>query len=156
NPLLGHDLAAMAAPVTKWSVEIERADEIAAVMRRAFKVATDAPQGPVFVALPIDVMEQDTDIEASAPDQLWRSTLPNPAGVEALASLLLTARNPAILAGDDVARSGAESDLVALVEAIGASVWFEGLRHHAPFPTSHPNYRQSLPGDARQVKKALG
>ena len=60
NPLLGHDLVAMAAPVTKWSVQIERADEIAPIMRRAFKVATDAPQGPVFVSLPIDVMEQET------------------------------------------------------------------------------------------------
>ena len=42
NPLLGHDLVAMAAPVTKWSVQIERADEIAPILRRAFKVATDA------------------------------------------------------------------------------------------------------------------
>ena len=46
NPLLGHDLVAMAAPVTKWSVQVERADEIAPILRRAFKVATDAPQGP--------------------------------------------------------------------------------------------------------------
>jgi benzoylformate decarboxylase len=68
SPLLGHDLVAMAAPVTKWSVQIERADEIAPVMRRAFKVATDAPQGPVFVSLPIDVMEQETAVDASAPD----------------------------------------------------------------------------------------
>ena len=64
NPLLGHDLVAMAAPVTKWSVQIERADEIAPILRRAFKVATDAPQGPVFVSLPIDVMEQETSVEA--------------------------------------------------------------------------------------------
>jgi benzoylformate decarboxylase len=35
NPLLGHDLVAMAAPVTKWSVQIERADEIAPILRRA-------------------------------------------------------------------------------------------------------------------------
>jgi benzoylformate decarboxylase len=156
NPLLGHDLVAMAAPVTKWSVQIERADEIAPIMRRAFKVAADAPQGPVFVSLPIDVLEQETAIEASTPDKLWRSTHPAPAGVEALAALLLKSKSPAILAGDDVARSGAEQALVALTEAIGASVWFEGLRQHAPFPTSHPNYWQSLPGDARQVKKALG
>jgi benzoylformate decarboxylase len=60
------------------------------------------------------------------------------------------------MAGDDVARSGAEQALVALSEAIGASVWFEGLRHHAAFSTGHPNYRQSLPGDARQVRTALG
>ena len=114
NPLLGHDLVAMAAPVTKWSVQIERADEIAPIMRRAFKVATDAPQGPVFVSLPIDVMEQETSVDASAPDNLWRSTRPDPAGVEALATLLLKSKKPAIIAGDDVARSGGEQALVAL------------------------------------------
>ncbi|MHC1945450.1 thiamine pyrophosphate-binding protein [Bradyrhizobium sp. UFLA06-06] len=155
NPLLGHDLVAMAAPVTKWSVQIERADEIAPIMRRAFKVATDAPQGPVFVSLPIDVMEQETAVDALPPDNLWRSTRPDPAGIEALVALLLKSKKPAIIAGDDVARSGGEQALVALTEAVGATVWFEGLRHHAPFPTSHPSYRQSLPGDARQVRKAL-
>jgi benzoylformate decarboxylase len=156
NPLLGHDLVAMAAPVTKWSVQIERADEIAPIMRRAFKVATDAPQGPVFVSLPIDVLEQETDVEAMAPDNLWRTTRPDPEGIEALVALLLKAKNPAIIAGDDVAISRGEGALVALAEAIGATVWFEGLRHHAPFPTGHPSYRQSLPGDARQVRKVLG
>src|SRR3954466_2798109 len=71
NPVLGHDLVAMAAPVTKWSVQIEHADELAPVLRRAFKVATDAPKGPVFVALPINVLEQETDVEAISPDKLW-------------------------------------------------------------------------------------
>jgi benzoylformate decarboxylase len=156
QPLLGHDLVAMAAPVTKWSVQIERADEIAPIMRRAFKVATDAPQGPVFVALPIDVMEQETSIEAPAADKLWRATYPDPRGIAALASLLLKSQNPVIVAGDDIARSDATDALVALADAIGASVWFEGLRHHAPFPTSHPGYRGSLPGDAAQVRKVLG
>jgi benzoylformate decarboxylase len=136
-------------------VQIERADEIAPILRRAFKVATDAPQGPVFVSLPIDVMEQETSVEAVAADKLWRAAHPDPKGIEALASLLLKSQNPAIVAGDDVARSGATDALVALTETIGAPVWFEGLRHHAPFPTSHPNYRASLPGDATQVRKAF-
>jgi benzoylformate decarboxylase len=156
NPLLGHDLVAMAAPVTKWSVQIERADEIAPILRRAFKVATDAPQGPVFVALPIDVMEQETAVEAPAADKLWRAAHPDPKGIEALAALLLKSQSPVIIAGDDIARSDATGALVALTEAIGAPVWFEGLRHHAPFPTGHPSYRASLPGDAAQVRKALG
>jgi benzoylformate decarboxylase len=155
NPLLGHDLVAMAAPVTKWSVQVERADEIAPILRRAFKVATDSPKGPIFVSLPIDVMEQETSVEAIGPDKLWRSTHPDPKGLEEVASLLLKSASPAIVAGDDVARSGAHEGLVALAETIGASVWFEGLRHHAPFPTSHPNCRQALPGDAAQVRKAL-
>ena len=156
NPLLSHDLVAMAAPVTKWSVQVERADELAPILRRAFKVATDSPKGPVFVSLPIDVMEQETVTEATVPDRLWRSAHPDPKGLEEAARLLLKAKSPAIIAGDDVARSKAEAELVALAEAIGASVWFEGLRHHASFPTNHPNYRQSLPSDAAQVRKALG
>src|SRR6185437_13050956 len=128
NPLLGHDLVAMAAPVTKWSVQVERADELAPILRRAFKLATDAPNGPVFVSLPIDVLEQETAIEAIGPDRLWRSAHPDPKGLEEAAGLLLKAKNPAIVAGDDVARSKAEAELVALAESIGASVWFEGLR----------------------------
>src|SRR6478609_4433040 len=155
NPLLGHDLVAIAAPVTKWSVQAERADEIAPILRRAFKVATDAPKGPVFVSLPIDVLEQETAVEPIAPDRLWHSSRPDPRGLEEVASLLLKSARPTIVAGDDVARSGALGPLVTLAETIGASVWFEGLRAHASFPTSHPNYRQSLPGDAAQVRKAF-
>lgn len=155
HPVLGHDLVAMAAPVTKWSVQVERADELAPVLRRAFKVATDAPQGPVFVSLPIDVMEQETDVEAAAPDRLWRAAAPDPKGVADIASILLGSQNPVIIAGDDVARSGATGELVALAEQIGACVWSEGLRHHVSFPTAHPNYRASLPGDAAQIRKAL-
>jgi benzoylformate decarboxylase len=155
NPVLGHDLVAMAAPVTKWSVQVERADEIAAVLRRAFKTATDAPKGPVFVALPIDVLEQETQVEAATPDRLWRAAAPDPKGIAEIASQLLKSQNPVVVAGDDVARSGATGALVTLVEQIGASVWFEGLRHHVSFPTAHANYRMSLPGDAAQIRKAL-
>jgi benzoylformate decarboxylase len=64
GPVLGHDLVAMAAPLTKWSVQVERADEFALIMHRALKIATDPPAGPVFVALPIDVLEQETDLAA--------------------------------------------------------------------------------------------
>jgi len=156
NPLLSHDLVAMAEPVCKWSVQVERADEIAPILRRAFKVATDQPRGPVFVSLPIDVMEQETSVEAIAPAKLWRSPQADPEGIEEVALLLLKSASPAIVAGDDVARSGAGDVLVALAETIGASVWSKGLRHHASFPTGHPNYRQSLPGDAAQLRKALG
>src|ERR1700753_2637647 len=96
GPVLGHDLVVMAAPVTKWSVQIERADEIAPILRRAFKVATDAPMGPVFVALPIDVLEQETSIEAPGADKLWRATYPDPRGIDALALLLLKSQNPVV------------------------------------------------------------
>jgi benzoylformate decarboxylase len=155
EPLLGHDLAAMAAPVTKWSVQVERADEMAPLLRRAFKVASDAPSGPVFVSLPIDVMEQETEIGALRPDRLWRAPPADAAGIAEIVRLLLGSRNPAIVSGDDVARAGAHEALVALAEAVGAPVWFEGLHHHASFPSAHPSCRQSVPFDAVGIRKTF-
>jgi len=155
GPVLGHDLVAMAAPVTKWSVQVERADELGPILHRAFKVARDAPSGPVFVALPIDVLEQETDQLALPRGALYVEHEPDPAGVAAMAAALRASRRPAIVAGDDVARRGAVPELLALAEALGAAVWVEGLRQHAPFPTTHPGYRGSLPYDAAAIRKAL-
>ena len=64
----------------------------------------------------------------ASPAHLFAASRPDPAGIDAMARLLMAAKNPAIVAGDDVARAGADKTLVKLVESIGASVWFEGLR----------------------------
>jgi benzoylformate decarboxylase len=154
-PLLGHDLAAMAAPVTKWSAQVERADELAPALARAFKIAQDPPAGPVFLALPIDVLEQETDGAAWPAAALHLGHEPDPAGVAAAAEALASSRRPVIVAGDDVARGGAHEELVALAELLGAEVWVEGLRFHSVFPTSHPSYRGALPFDAAAIRKTL-
>jgi len=153
GPVLGHDLVAMAAPLTKWSVQVERADELALIMRRALKIASDPPAGPVFVALPIDVMEQETDQAPLPPGRLHRATEPDPAGIEAAAALLLGSRRPAIVVGDDAA--GATAELTALAEQLGAAVWCEGIRAHQVVPSAHPNFRLGLPFDAVAIRRAL-
>ena len=43
EPMLGHDLVAMARPLVKWSAQVEHADEMAAIMARAFKIARNRP-----------------------------------------------------------------------------------------------------------------
>ena len=154
-PLLGHDLVAMAAPVVKWSLQVERADELGAALHRALKVAHDPPTGPVFMALPIDVLEQETDQPALPPGALYRRVEPDPAGVAAAAAVLLASRSPVIVAGDDVARAGASDDLLALARRLGAGVWFEGLRQHVVLATDHPNCRGALPFDAVAIARAL-
>lgn len=155
DPVLGHDLAAIAAPVTKWSVQVERADELGPILQRAFKIANEAPAGPVFVALPIDVMEQETTVPAGKPGHSFTATRPDPAGIAAMAKLLAAAKAPAIVAGDDVARSSAHRTLVKLTEKVGASVWFEGLRGQNSFPTDHPAARGTLAFDAPGIAKQL-
>jgi benzoylformate decarboxylase len=155
EPLLGHDLAAMAAPLTKWSVQVERADEMALVLHRALKVAQDPPAGPVFVALPIDVLEQATEIGALPPSALYRASEADPAGVGAAAELLLGSHSPVIAVGDGVARARAQDELVALAELVGAPVWYEGQHHHIDFPTSHPNARVRTPVEAAGLRKVF-
>lgn len=155
EPILGHDLAAMAAPVTKWSAEVRTADEMDEVLRRAFQVANDPPFGPVFVALPIDVMEQETANGALQPGVTYRATMPEAAGVEAAASLLQQARRPVIAVGDEPGRCGAVAELVALAERIGAPVWTEGIRGHVSFPGSHPQARGALPFDATAIRRSF-
>ena len=155
NPVLGHDLVAMAEPVTKWSVQVERGDEMGPILRRAFKVAHDPPAGPVFVALPIDVMEQETELGPASPADLHRAPPPSADGIAAIAAKLLAAKRPTIVAGDDIARAGANDALVRLAEVLGASVWTEGLKLHNAFPTSHPSARLGLPLDAVAIAKAL-
>ena len=153
GPVLGHDLVAMAAPLTKWSVQVERADEFALIMHRALKIATDPPAGPVFVALPIDVLEQETDLAPFVPGRLYRAPEPDPAGVQAAAELLRSARRPAIVVGDDAASAAVE--VAALAEQLGAVVWCEGIRARQVMPTAHPNFRLGLPFDAVAIRGAL-
>ena len=155
DPLLGHDLVAMAAPVTKWSVQAERADELSLLLHRAFKVANDPPAGPVFVALPIDVMEQESENEPVAPGTLHRAGPAAPAGVAEAAALLAGRQSPVIVVGDEVARFGAGAEVVALAEALGAAIWTEGVRMHASVPSNHPNFRLALGFDALSIRKAL-
>ena len=155
SPLLSHDLVAMAAPVVKWSVEPNSADEIGPIMQRAFKVAMEAPQGPVFVALPINVMEQESTIAATTMGHAFDALTPDAEGIELLREFFADAKSPAIVAGDEVARSGAFHTLVLLAEQLGAPVYNEPLRAQLAFPNNHPSYAGRLPLEAGSIRQTL-
>jgi len=155
DPLLGHDLVAMAAPLVKWSVQAETADELPLLLNRACKIAREEPSGPVFVALPINVMEQETRNAPLAPARIFARASPDPAGVAEAAALLVSARQPAIVCGDSVARAGAVAELVALAEQVGASVWAEAIPARLNFPTGHPNFRDRLGADFSLIRQSL-
>ena len=59
DPLLSGDLVTLSSGVSKWSHEARSARELGTVMRRAFRLAGSHPQGPVFVSLPSDVLEEE-------------------------------------------------------------------------------------------------
>ena len=156
EPVLWHDLVAMAAPVTKWSVQAESADELPDLLHRAFKIAQDPPTGPVFVALPLNVMIQETHHAPLTPSRIFRRSLADPEGIQAAADLLLASQRPIIFCGDKVARTDAVGELIALAERIGASVHGEILPAHSNFPNHHPNFSNRGAGDYGQIRAIAG
>jgi len=155
EPLLSHNLVAMARPVTKWGTQLRSADEVAPAMRRAFEIANEPPKGPVFVALPVDVMSQQTLISAEKSDLLLPPSRVPEHTMAKIAAMMVGAKNPAIIACDDVARSGSVSAMVALAEHTGASVYAEAMRGHVSFPNRHPNFAGILPVDTGGIRRTL-
>src|SRR5258708_7740406 len=60
DPVLGHDLAAMAAPLTKLNVQVERPHAMGPDLQPALQIANQTPARPGFVALPIAVLGEGT------------------------------------------------------------------------------------------------
>src|SRR5262249_44811263 len=57
------DLVAIARPVTKHAMRVVDPGSVLRVIRRAVKIAMTPPRGPVFVALPLDVLDAPNDEE---------------------------------------------------------------------------------------------
>jgi benzoylformate decarboxylase len=64
EPLLSGDLVGLARGVVKWGYQVTSAAELGVILRRAFLSAASPDPGPVFVAIPSDVL--DTEIDAGA------------------------------------------------------------------------------------------
>ena len=155
EPVLSHDLVSMAKPLAKWSVQLQHVEEIPVIFPRAFKVAQDPPRGPVFIALPGNIIDQEADLilpSASAP---YRRNRPDPEGLTAAAALLSQAANPVIICGDGVTASHAEAELVHVAELLGAHVWTAVLSGSLGFPNTHPHFRGGLPGEYSAIRRAL-
>ena len=155
DPLLGHDLVAMAEPLTKWSVEAATADEMPLVMHRALKAAQEHPAGPVFVSLPMNVMEAETNQPLMPLGSHMNASLPQPEALERMSALLLSSKRPIIFCGDFVARSGARDLLVELAEFCGAAVHTDVLPSLVNFPTQHPCFQGRGAGDQAALRKVM-
>jgi len=156
EPHLTGPLVEMARPLCKWAYQVEHAHDVPQALRRAFKIAADPPQGPVFLGIPMDVMDEEADVEIQATAYTsWRAR-PDPTALEKAAALLLEARNPMIMAGDRVALSDAQPELIALAEQLGASI-FENYASEFNVPAAHPlNLGQiSFTGGPQQLQSAL-
>jgi benzoylformate decarboxylase len=129
--------------------------EIPAAMARAFKIAQTPPSGPVFLSLPVNVMEERAEIELPPVTRIGSRVRGDLSKIKEAAALLASATNPAIIAGDGCARSGALGQLVKLAEMLAARVHAEPLNSLLVFPTGHPLYAGPLFPNAKQTRGLL-
>lgn len=140
---MASDLVAIAEPVTKWATRVTDPSSLLRVLRRATKIAATPPMGPVFVALPMDVLDAPA-VEVRLPATIpWTRTAPEPALVAEAASYLAGAQRPMVIMGDGIAVSGAQAELVRTAELLGAEVWGADCSE-VNFPQNHPQFRGLL------------
>ena len=124
--------------VTKWVTQINQADRIPELMRRAHTILRSGRPGPVMLQIPADVAQEEIDESAFEyrPVKGYRSA-GDPSDVADAVTALLAARNPIIYAGQGVLWAEATPELIELAELVNAPVMTTNTGKSA-FPENHP------------------
>ena len=109
---------AIAAPLTKYSVQITDGERISEFVDRAWTAATTGYPGPVHLSLPVDIMFSLFDENAGLDerpfdrkDKLLPKAWPDPNALNRVLDLIKVAQRPVIIAGHGVWWSDAETKL---------------------------------------------
>ncbi|OLB95953.1 MAG: hypothetical protein AUH30_13920 [Candidatus Rokubacteria bacterium 13_1_40CM_68_15] len=155
EPILWSDLPPVAQPYVKWSTEVRRLEDLPRIVRRAVKTATAHPTGPVFLSLPVDVLNAERDVDLGGSTRVAPRIVGDRKAIDEAARRLARAERPLLVAGDAVAHSNALPELVELAELLGAPVVTEGVASTCSFPFSHPLYIGSFPRVAPPIRAFL-
>ena len=117
------DLVAMAEPVTKWSAMVQHPSSLLRMVRRAIKIASTPPCGPVYLCLPEDILDEEVVEEVFPAHIPSLSTCPSSFDLSTIVAAIKDSKNPIILVGDGVAWTGGVDKIVDLAESIGAKVY---------------------------------
>jgi len=155
EPLLYDPLVPIAQPLVKWAIEVTRVEDLPRIVRRAAKVATTPPTGPVFISLPGDILDDTAELDLGKPTRVDPMTRPSDAALERLAARLLEASNPVLIAGNELATYEAWDEAARLAELLGAPVYQQTCPYSAQFPSEHPAFLGALTRNQQQVLDAL-
>ena len=155
EPLLYHPLVPMAEPLVKWAVEVTRLEDLPRIVRRAAKIATTPPTGPVFISLPGDILNAEAGIDLGASTRVDTRTRPSDAVLDALAARLLKAERPVIIAGDEVVKSDGLAAAADFAETLGAPAYQQSAPYGSHFLSENVCYMGSLSRDQKQVRGIL-
>ena len=126
--------------VTKWNIQVKRAEDIPDAISRAFYIARSGRPGPVVVDITKDAQVARTPFKYSRTENI-RSYVSRPEvdirSIEDAVQLINLSRRPMALVGQGVQLAGAEKELLAFLEKSGmpAASTLLGL---SSLPSSHP------------------
>ncbi|MBM3942953.1 MAG: thiamine pyrophosphate-requiring protein [SAR202 cluster bacterium] len=124
--------------ITKWSAQINFADRVPELMRRAMTKLRSGKPGPVLLEIPQDVATEEIKEEAFdyQPPQFVR-TAADPEAVRRAVRAMLQAQRPVIQAGQGVLYGEATPELLEVAEFLQAPV-YTTLSGKSAFPENHP------------------
>ena len=144
------DVCGITRPVTKHNYLIKDAKDIARVVREAFYIAATGRPGPVLIDFPVDVSRQEVEFEW--PEEPYiRSYSPKLVSPPALdkkeikkaAGMISKAKKPCLYVGGGAVISGAQKEVVELVEKTGIPITTTVLGLGI-FPETHPSSLRML------------
>jgi benzoylformate decarboxylase len=141
-------------PYVKYSVEPARAEDVPAAIARAYHIAMQAPQGPVFVSIPID----DWDRHCEPPElaRVSQTVRGDAAMLAQVAEALASARKPVFVVGAGVALDDAWNEVIALAERHEAAVWVAPMNARVSFPEDHRLFQGFLAAFREKIVADLG
>ena len=130
----------MTQPISKWSYQIRRAEDVAWAVARAFYIARSGRPGPVVLDFAKNAQTDKTEYAPATVDFI-RSYQPVPdmdmEAVRQAADLINAAERPLVLVGQGVELGNAQAELRAFIEKAGlpAGRTLLGL---SALPSGHP------------------
>jgi len=155
EPLLtNRDETMLPRPWVKWAYQPARAQDVPAAIMRAYAIALQPPSGPVYVSIPLDDWDQSALGDAVVRTVSSRYA-PDPDRISLFAERIRKSKNPALVYGPEIDRSGGWDAGVKFAEQLRAPVFFSPLSDRAPFPQTHPQFRGMLPPAVGPLSKLL-
>jgi benzoylformate decarboxylase len=155
EPVLYGPLVQMAEPLVKWAVEVTRLEDLPRIVRRAAKIATTPPTGPVFISLPGDILNAEAGIELGRSTRVDTRVKPSDEALQALVARILKAERPVIVTGDEIVKSDALREAAQLAETLGAPAYQCSTPYGAHFLSESPCFMGALSRLQKQVREVL-
>ena len=131
------DIVNIVKPVTKASYLVEKVEDLADTIRKAFALAQQGRKGPVLVDVPKDVTANKTEFTPKEPEKPELFEIKNPESVRRVQELIRNSKRPMIYAGGGILSANASPEFKDFAELIDAPVCCS-LMGLGCIPASHP------------------